>query len=195
MEQARVLRSELDAHRGRAATNLLREQARATIFSRGSSSARQARQLTVKDELENLRRKSASFEQNLEELAPQIDAAKQRLDFLTEEYQKPAGRLSEPARRMREGCLSARSFGGGRRSRLLKRARNCSKSGCTGSRSAIFCCTCLQATSCGRFFGGLLPADPLAATEESDRAAGRAEAHRDDSRAVPGAQNFDEAIG
>ncbi len=54
-------------------------------------------------ELKNLRRKYAALEKNLEELAPQITAAKQRLDFLAEEFQNRLGDyLNEPgnARRL-----------------------------------------------------------------------------------------------
>ena len=54
-------------------------------------------------EIEDLRRKFASLEQNLEELAPQIDAAKQRMDFIAEEYKSRLGDyLNQPenARRL-----------------------------------------------------------------------------------------------
>lgn len=48
-------------------------------------------------ELEDLRRKSASLEANLEDLAPQIDAARQRVEFLSDEYRNRLGDyLNEP---------------------------------------------------------------------------------------------------
>ncbi len=49
-------------------------------------------------ELGSLRRKFESIEKNLEELAPQIEAAKQRMNFLSEEYQGRLGDyLNEPS--------------------------------------------------------------------------------------------------
>jgi len=49
-------------------------------------------------ELDDLRRKSESLENNLEELAPQIEAAQQRVEFLSEEYRSRLGDyLNEPA--------------------------------------------------------------------------------------------------
>jgi hypothetical protein len=56
-----------------------------------------------KGELEELRRRYASVEKNLGDLAPQIEAAKQRVDFLAEELQNRLGDyLNEPenARRL-----------------------------------------------------------------------------------------------
>ena len=48
--------------------------------------------------MDDLRRKSASLEKNLEELAPQIEAAKQRMEFLTEELHHRLGDyLNQPA--------------------------------------------------------------------------------------------------
>jgi hypothetical protein len=89
MEQARLLRSELE--------RIEEEQREITaragggddvfrLFKRKTGSSAE-----VQGELENLRRKFAAAEQSLEELAPPIDAAKQRLDFLTEEYQSRLG--------------------------------------------------------------------------------------------------------
>ncbi|HUJ32594.1 MAG TPA: hypothetical protein VLY23_15035 [Candidatus Acidoferrum sp.] len=54
-------------------------------------------------EVADLRRKTASLEKNLEELAPQIETAKQRMDFLASEYQSRLGDyLNQPqnARRL-----------------------------------------------------------------------------------------------
>jgi len=49
-------------------------------------------------ELDDLRRKSTSLENNLEELAPQIEAAQQRVEFLSDEYRSRLGDyLNEPA--------------------------------------------------------------------------------------------------
>lgn len=48
-------------------------------------------------ELDDLRRKSVSLEANLEDLAPQIDAARQRVEFLSDEYRNRLGDyLNEP---------------------------------------------------------------------------------------------------
>ncbi len=101
MEQARVLRAELErneeeqrelASKAGESDDLFR------LFKRKTSSSAE-----MKVELETLRRRFASLEQNLEELAPPIDAAKQRLDFLTEEYHSRLGDyLNQPenARRL-----------------------------------------------------------------------------------------------
>lgn len=54
-------------------------------------------------ELDDLRRKFKSLEKNLEDLGPQVEAAKQRMDFLAEEYQNSLGDyLNQPgnARRL-----------------------------------------------------------------------------------------------
>jgi len=52
----------------------------------------------VSDEVAGIRRKYASLEKNLEELAPQISASKLRCDFLTEEFQSLLGDyLNQPA--------------------------------------------------------------------------------------------------
>jgi hypothetical protein len=90
LEQARLLRSELE--------RIEEEQAEVTgragegedlfpwLFKRKGTVPAEAQ-----GELANLRKKYASVELNLEELSPQIDAAKQRLDFLTEEYKNRLG--------------------------------------------------------------------------------------------------------
>jgi hypothetical protein len=102
LEQARLLRSELE--------RIEEEQSEVTgrsgngdelfpwLFKRKSGGAAEAQ-----GELSNLRRKYESVEANLEELGPQIDAAKQRMDFLTEEYRNRLGDLlcqPENARQM-----------------------------------------------------------------------------------------------
>jgi hypothetical protein len=90
MEQARVLRSELERieeeQRELSSKTGAGDDVFPWLFKRkaGASAEMQA-------ELENLRAKFSSVEQNLEELAPPIDAAKQRMDFLTEEYQSRLG--------------------------------------------------------------------------------------------------------
>jgi hypothetical protein len=102
VEQARLLRSEL--------VRIEQEQEELAgkvgesgdvfpwIFKRKSGVPAEAQK-----ELEDLKRKFASLEQNLEELAPQIDAAKQRMDFIAEEYKNRLGDyLNQPenARRL-----------------------------------------------------------------------------------------------
>jgi hypothetical protein len=95
VEQARLLRSEL--------ARLETEQEEAgggaaggdapfpRIFKRKTGAAEPG-------ELRDLQRKSASLEKNLEDLAPQIEAARQRMDFLTEEYLNHLGDyLNQPA--------------------------------------------------------------------------------------------------
>ena len=72
------------------------------------------------------RRNRSGSESKLEDLGPQIDAAKQRMDFLTEEHQQPPGRLSEPARE-RPPAFRRAGAGERRRVRARKRARNCSQ--------------------------------------------------------------------
>ena len=106
LEQARLLRSELE--------RIEEEQSEVTgksgdgdelfpwLFKRKSGASPEAQ-----GELSNLRRKYQSVEISLEELGPQIDAAKQRLDFLTEEYRNRLGDLlcqPENARRMFDGA-------------------------------------------------------------------------------------------
>jgi len=102
MEQARQLRSELerieDEQRELSSRSGTGDDVFPWLFKRKSSSSAESQ-----SELENLRKKFASLEQNLEELAPPIDAAKQRLDFLTSEYQsRLGGYLNQPenARRL-----------------------------------------------------------------------------------------------
>jgi hypothetical protein len=102
LEQARLMRSELERVEeeqgeltGRAGEG---DDLFPRLFKRRSGAAAEAQA-----ELANLRRKYASVELNLEQLAPQIDAAKQRLDFLTEEYKNRLGDyLNQPenARRL-----------------------------------------------------------------------------------------------
>jgi hypothetical protein len=102
LEQARLLRSELArveeeqeeaAGRARAADDSF-----PWLFKRKPGVPAEAQ-----SEIEDLRRKSASLEINLEELGPQVDAARQRMDFLADELQSRLGDyLNEPtnARRL-----------------------------------------------------------------------------------------------
>ena len=146
LEQARLLRSEImrveqeqdelaQSNTAKVQTNSRSSSASKTGPLRGSDPAR----------VEDLRRKAESLERNLAELGPQIDAAKQRLEFLTEEYKSRLGDyLNQPAnaRRLFDalGCLRRR------RSQRRNARRGCWKNGCTGSRSAICCFTCSPAT-------------------------------------------------
>jgi hypothetical protein len=102
LEQARLLRSELV--RIEQETEEIAGKAGESgdvfpwLFKRKSGIPAEAQ-----TELDDLRRKFASLEQNLEELAPQIDAAKQRMDFIAEEYKSRLGDyLNQPenARRL-----------------------------------------------------------------------------------------------
>ena len=137
LEQARLLRSELarieeeqEDAASRAGQN---DDSFPSLFRRkpGASSGAQG-------ELEDLRRKSASLEKNLDDLAPQIEAAKQRMDFLAEEHQSRLGDyLNEPATRGGFSTRNSRIRGPAARRVRPKPALACSKNGCTGSRSAI----------------------------------------------------------
>ncbi|HUA02189.1 MAG TPA: hypothetical protein VMB02_17765 [Candidatus Aquilonibacter sp.] len=97
LEQARLLRSEIarieqeqDEVASRAGES---EESFPWLFKRKSSGSSETRA-----ELDDLRRKSASLEKNLADLAPQVEAAKQRLDFLTAELQSRLGDyLNEPS--------------------------------------------------------------------------------------------------
>jgi hypothetical protein len=102
LEQAKSLRSELarieqevDEAAGRASGS---EDGFQRLFWRKTGAAGEARR-----ELADLRRRFASVEKDLEKLAPQIEAAKQRMDFLASEYQNRLGDyLNQPqnARRL-----------------------------------------------------------------------------------------------
>ena len=150
MEQARQLRSELERIEEEQRELSSRAGGGDDVFpwlfkkKAGSSAETQA-------ELEMLRKKFSSAEQNLEELAPPIDAAKQRLDFLTEEYRNRLGDyLNQPEN-------SRRLFGAHRPAATIlmeKRpprfGRSFARNGFTGSKSAIFCFMFSQGMSCER---------------------------------------------
>ena len=152
LEQARLLRSELGACRGGVEEVAGHSRRRRRILSLGSSSARQGGPPKRVEMAGNLRQKAAGLEKNLEELAPQIDAAKQRMEFLTEEYQNRLGDyLNEPAnaRRLfdlRQPPTRGRPWHRG----PAEPARACSKSGFTAWRSATCSFTCWPATNCAR---------------------------------------------
>jgi hypothetical protein len=127
LEQARLLRFELarledeqDEVAGRAGES---DDSFPWLFKR-----KQALLASAEGELDNVRRRSASLEKNLSELAPQIEAAKQRVDFLFEELQNRLGDyLNEPAnaRRLFDASLSHPAHGDGgalpqARARLLE---------------------------------------------------------------------------
>jgi hypothetical protein len=97
LEQARLLRAELarieeehDEAAGRAGEG---DRSFPSIFKRKA-----AQDPDAHGEMDNLRRETASLEKNLEELAPQIAAAKQRMEFLNEEFKGRLGDyLNQPA--------------------------------------------------------------------------------------------------
>ena len=97
LEQARLLRSEL------ARIEQEREDAARRAGEQEESFTRLFRRKTGPSagagvETADLQRKAASIEANIEELAPLINAAKQRLEFLTEEYRNRLGDfLNEPS--------------------------------------------------------------------------------------------------
>jgi len=97
LEQARLLRSE----HARVEAELEEATSRAGDGDRSFPSLFKRRTSTTTEsqgEMDDLRRKSASLEKNLEDLDPQIVAAKQRLEFLTEELQNRLGDyLNQPA--------------------------------------------------------------------------------------------------
>jgi hypothetical protein len=114
LEQARLLRSELarveDEQEEAASRAGQGDESFPRLFKRKQAGSSEARA-----ELEDLRRKFASLEKNLADLAPQIETAKQRMDFLTGELQGRLGDyLNEPAnaRRLFDAQF-ARSGSGG----------------------------------------------------------------------------------
>jgi len=90
LEQARLLRSEIarleDEHDDAAGRASDADRPFPSLFKRKSTSSSDARQ-----ELEEVRRKMVSLETNLEELDPQIETAKQRLEFFTDELRNRIG--------------------------------------------------------------------------------------------------------
>jgi hypothetical protein len=97
LEQARSLRSELarleEEQEEAARRTGAADESFPWLFKRKAGVPSE-----VSDEVAGIRRKYASLEKNLEELAPQISAAKLRCDFLTEEFQSLLGDyLNQPA--------------------------------------------------------------------------------------------------
>ncbi|HEY6443467.1 MAG TPA: hypothetical protein VIY66_09025 [Candidatus Acidoferrales bacterium] len=97
LEQARLLHAELalieEEHEEAAGRAGESADLFPSIFKRKAAPDPDAH-----SEMDNLRRKTASLEKNLEELAPQIAAAKQRMDFLNAEFQGRLGDfLNQPA--------------------------------------------------------------------------------------------------
>ena len=110
LEQARLLRSELvrteEEHEALAGHRREDDGRFPQLFKRTDVPE------VASAELDDLRRKTTSIEKNLAELAPQIDAAKQRVEFLADEYQRQLGDyLNEPenARRLFETQPPARN--------------------------------------------------------------------------------------
>jgi hypothetical protein len=97
LEQARLLRTELarieEEHEEAAGRAGEGDHSFPSIFKRKA-----AHDPGAHGEMDDLRRKTASLEKNLEELAPQIAAAKQRMEFLNEEFKGRLGDyLNQPA--------------------------------------------------------------------------------------------------
>lgn len=97
LEQARLLHAELalieEEHEEAAGRAGEGDFSFPSIFKRKA-----AQDPSSHGEMDNLRRKTASLEKNLEGLAPQIAAAKQRMDFLNAEFQGRLGDyLNQPA--------------------------------------------------------------------------------------------------
>jgi hypothetical protein len=101
LEQARVLRSEMARIESEVEDASSRvgdgDSGFPSLFKRKPGGAAEAR-----TQLDDLRKKSAALESNLEDLDPQIVAAKQRMEFLAEELQSRVGDyLSQPANAQR----------------------------------------------------------------------------------------------
>jgi len=97
LEQARLLRSELarleEEHDEAAIRASDADRSFSSLFKRKPSPSAGAHH-----ELDEVRRKITSLERNLEDLEPQIEAAKQRMDFLAEERKSRIGDyLNQPA--------------------------------------------------------------------------------------------------
>ncbi|HKQ86280.1 MAG TPA: hypothetical protein VJS43_05840, partial [Candidatus Acidoferrales bacterium] len=95
IEQARLLKSEIariEEERQELSTRAGGDDGFPRLFKRRPAAP------GARTELDDLRRKSTSLENNLEELAPQIEAAQQRVEFLSDEYRSRLGDyLNEPA--------------------------------------------------------------------------------------------------
>ena len=103
VEQARLLRSELQRIEEEQEETTSRAGGGDDTFTRLFKRKAAPPTSLAQSELTELRRRYTSVERNLEELAPQIENAKQRMDFLAEEYQNRLGDyLNQPdnARRL-----------------------------------------------------------------------------------------------
>jgi hypothetical protein len=103
VEQARLLRSELQRIEEEMEEAGSRTGAGDETFTRLFKRKSTPQSSLADNELADLRRRYSSVEVNLEELAPQIENAKQRMEFLAEEYQSRLGDyLNQPenARRL-----------------------------------------------------------------------------------------------
>ncbi len=121
LEQARTLRSEIarleeeqEEAAGRAGEGI---RAFPSIFKRKPGGSSEAN-----DEISDLRRRSTSLEKNLEELEPQIEGAKQRMDFLNEELKNRIGDyLNQPSNAAL--LFGMRGSGGGNSSSAIDEIR------------------------------------------------------------------------
>ncbi len=188
LEQARLLRSELariEREHDEVAARMGEADDRFTqIFRLRGAGVRRKGQ----GDLDDLRRKSASLEKKLAELAPEIDAAKQRMEFLADEHKSRLGDyLNQPANARRlfdaSGAVDEDDVAPETRQRLAGRM------GAPAGRARPRLSRA----------GGLrnpqnprrvLPAHPFAAAEKGAGEPRRSQARGADSGAVSGAQRF-----
>lgn len=103
VEQARLLRSELQRIEEEIEETSSRAGSGEDTFTRLFKRKGTPQSSLANSELSDLRRRYSTVERNLEELAPQIENAHQRMDFLGDEYQSRLGDyLNQPdnARRL-----------------------------------------------------------------------------------------------
>ncbi|HUO34317.1 MAG TPA: hypothetical protein VMU43_04950 [Candidatus Acidoferrum sp.] len=103
VEQARLLRSELQRLEEEIEEAASRAGAGDDTFTRLFKRKSAAQSSLAESEIAETRRRYSTVERNLEELAPQIENANQRMNFLAEEYQNRLGDyLNQPdnARRL-----------------------------------------------------------------------------------------------
>ena len=146
LEQARLLRSELariEREHDEVAARIGEADDRFTQIFRlrgsGNCGGRAGRTRS------NCGRKRRRSREKLAELAPEIDAAKQRMEFLADEHKSQLGRLSEPARECAATVRRER-----RRARRTtwrrKRGNACWRNGFTGWKSGTSSITCWRGT-------------------------------------------------
>ena len=180
------------ANRGGAARTCRRAQVTATTCFRGFSSARPAHRL------KHRRTRSASEEVLFARAESggtcSADRRGQAAPGFPDRGVPGAGSattLNQPENSRR--LFGTHAVGGGRRRSAARNARATARrmdAPPGRARSAVPRARGLRAAKNLR---RILPAHSLAAAEEGDRASRRAEANRDDSRAISGAQDFDEA--